>query len=202
MNQTNRIIDAFHKAANAIFAGEDASKYIEILKDYTEKTSPPNTDNWDDFNFDKFEKIFLIKGDLSEFDKRCYEAAAKLFSGGHHAMWVAQIYNMMGNKKQPSIEDIQKINDSLTKIRSVIACIAFSWIDSTEETIVQDRNLIYFERIETQARNSNIPDILVWVYVEPILSTFARNKGNFQDVCGDLMKCFIVKSHHPKTYKL
>ena len=67
-------------------------------------------------SFDELETGLRITKQLTPFDKRVYIAAAALFNGGNGIISTNQIYRMMGNRGNPNTEDLQKINDSLTKM--------------------------------------------------------------------------------------
>lgn len=69
-------------------------------------------------NFDSMEKGLEISKQLTPYDKRVYIACNALVKAGNAVFSLTQIYRTMGNSKQPGVSDLEKINDSLTKMGS------------------------------------------------------------------------------------
>lgn len=62
--------------------------------------------------------------ELTEYDKLVYIAVASLYQAGNKFMSLSMIHNAMGNTRNPSKDQIQRIDKSLRKMRSTILKIS------------------------------------------------------------------------------
>lgn len=147
-------------------------------------------------SFDELETGLRITKQLTPFDKRVYIAAAALFNGRNDTISATQIYKMMGNSGKPKKEQLQKINDSLTKMGA-----ARVYLDNTQEVQVNkkythfkyDASLLPFERISAYI-NGQLVDSAIHLFREPPLITFARERGQITSLTRQLLESPISKT--------
>ncbi len=147
-------------------------------------------------SFDALGSDVKITKQLTPFDKRVYIAAAALFNGGNDVISATQIYKMMGNSGQPKTEQIQKINDSLTKMGA-----ARVYLDNQQETTVNrkysrfsyDASLLPFERLSAYINNTRT-ESAIHLFREPPLITFARERGQVTGLTRRLLESPISKT--------
>lgn len=147
-------------------------------------------------NFDELGNNLTITRQLTPFDKRVYIATAALFNGGNTIVSATQIYKMMGNNGNPKAADVQRINDSLTKMGA-----ARVYIDSTEEVETNkrypafkyDASLLPFERISAYINNT-LCEAAIHIFREPPLITFARDRGQITGITRQLLESPVSKT--------
>lgn len=133
---------------------------------------------------------------LTPFDKRVYIAANALRNAGNEVMTVSQIHKMMGNRGQPSATQIEKINESLDKMRATIV-----HINSEKEAnvykgykrFVYDGALIEFRRVSVYIDNIRT-DAAIKLLAEPPLITFAKKRNQITNVPRLLLESPISKT--------
>lgn len=129
-------------------------------------------------DFDQLDPTLTISKKLNAFDERCYIAVAALFNNGNEIMTASQICTLMGLGKRPSSAQIQKVNDSLTKMGAARVRIDNSHEASVLQSrprFVYDSSLLLFERITAQFSNQRT-ESAIRVFREPALVTFARSR--------------------------
>lgn len=131
-------------------------------------------------NFDELDKIDNLKitRRLTPYDHRVHNAVSALFNAGYEVMGIRQIYNAMGRTGSAGKGDIEKINDSLTKMAG-----AHIFIDNYEESTAYsskphfkyDGKALPMERITAEI-NGNVTDAAIHLFREPPLMSFARER--------------------------
>lgn len=149
-------------------------------------------------DFDELDKIpnLKITRKLTRYDKRAHNAVAALFNAGYKVMGIRQIYNAMGYKGSAGKSDIEKINNSLTKMAG-----ANIYIDNIEEAdaykskphFKYDGKLIPMERVTAEI-NGNITDGAIHLYREPPLMTFARERKQITTITVGLLNSPLNKT--------
>lgn len=147
-------------------------------------------------DFNDLDPGVKITKQLTHYDKRCYIAAAALFNAGNSTISATQIYKMMGNRGQPKAADIQKINDSLTKMGA-----ARVYIDNAPEIKAKlnypvfkyDASLLPFERLSAYINNT-LCEQAIHLFREPPLITFARERGQVQAITRQLLESPVSKT--------
>ena len=135
-------------------------------------------------DFDNLPHGVSITKVLTAFDKRVYIAAGALYNGGNKIVSLSQIYRMMGYEKRPNSNDIQKINDSLTKMGW-----ARLYINNEQETevipkykkMVYDAPLLAFQR-KAAYIDGKLVEGAIHIGFEPALIKFARERKQVQKV--------------------
>ena len=143
-------------------------------------------------NFDELAKIpeLKITKQLSHFDKRVYLAVSALYNQGYEIVTISQIYATMGNTGRPNARDIQKINDSLTKMES--AQISLDNIDEHEEYsnyahFKYQGHLLLIERVSAVV-NGQLSESAIHIFREPPLVTFAKQRGQITTFSSKLLE--------------
>lgn len=147
-------------------------------------------------DFNELNPDLKITKVLTPFDKRVYIAVAALFNGGNNVISATQIYKMMGNSKQPKAEQIQKINDSVTKMGA-----AHVYLDNEQEMQINkkythfkyDASLLPFERISAYV-NGKLSESTIHLFREPPLITFARERKQIIRLTRQLLDSPIKKT--------
>lgn len=180
-----------------MITGADPNGQLKI------RTSPANPAKGKDagaviygIDFNDLDPGVKITKQLTHYDKRCYIAAAALFNAGNSTISATQIYKMMGNRGQPKAADIQKINDSLTKMGA-----ARVYIDNTPEikaklnypSFKYDASLLPFERLSAYINNT-LCEQAIHLFREPPLITFARERKQVQPITRQLLESPVSKT--------
>lgn len=173
----------------------DPDGQIKMQIDTSKKGSKQDAIIYYGINFDEIKGIEITK-QLTPFDKRCYIAAAALFNAGNHTISATQVYYMMGNATPPNTNDLQKVNDSLTKMGA-----ARVYIDNERETkaakgyqlFKYDAALLPFERIGAYI-NGQLTESAIHLFREPPLMSFARQRNQITTVSRQLLESPVSKT--------
>lgn len=147
-------------------------------------------------NFDQIEPEVSITKKLTPFDKRCYISVAALYNNGNPIISAAQIYAVMGNKGRPSAKDLQKINNSLTKMAAARVYINNEQeitVNKKYNRFVYDAPLLPFERV-TAIINNQPCDSAIQLFREPPLVTFAKDRKQVTTIPRKLLESPISKT--------
>lgn len=148
-----------------------------------------------------------ITKQLTPFDKRVMISAAALFNAGNEIVSTTQIYEKMGNTGKPSAKAIEKINDSLTKLRAAHVYITNEWGEDQERTLGQsekdtyrkaavfkyDGSLLPMERMSAYI-NGQLTESAIKLFREPPLVSFARSRGQITKVTTKLLQSPVNKT--------
>lgn len=134
---------------------------------------------------------------LLPFDKRVYIAISALYNAGNNVISLTQIYYAMGNvSKKPAVDQIQRIQDSITKMTG-----ARVYVDNTEETTVYkyprfkyDGPLLPIERA-TAIINGQIADAAIHIFREPPVMTFAKQRRQITTITVKALQSPISKTN-------
>jgi len=146
-------------------------------------------------DFNELDGVRFTK-QLTPFDKRVYMAADALHNAGNRIMTASQIHRMMGNRVPPSTVQIERINESLDKMRATIV-----HIDSSKEAkvnkgytkFVYDGALIEFRRVSAYIDNTRT-DSAIMLLAEPPLITFAKKRNQITGVPRLLLESPVNKT--------
>lgn len=117
---------------------------------------------------------------LTPFDKRVYAAIGAIYNAGNFVTSLTQIYTAMGNISKPSKDNLEKINNSITKMsRAVIK------INNDEEadaynyaSLNYDGILLPMERISEVDIKGKTTKAAIHILREPPMISFAKGHGN------------------------
>lgn len=128
-------------------------------------------------DFDGLGNDIQITKRLLPFDKRVYIAVSALFNAGNNIITLSQIYYAMGNVGRPSANQLQKINNAITKMTG-----ARIFFDNEQEAkkykytrFKYDGSLLPLER-GTAIVNGQLADAAIHVFREPPLIAFAKQR--------------------------
>ena len=132
---------------------------------------------------------------LLPFDKRVYIAISALFNSGNNVISLTQIFFAMGNTGRPAAYQIQKIQDSITKMSG-----ARVLVDNTQEVTVYkyprfkyDGPLLPIERA-TAIVNGQIADAAIHIFREPPVMTFAKQRRQITTITVKALQSPISKT--------
>lgn len=149
-------------------------------------------------NFDELENNPAIKmsKDITPLDKRIYYAANALYQVDSKPFPLSQLYRTMGYSGRPNARDVERINNSLSKM-------AFTKIIITNEDIVNkgmkypvfkyEGYLLPMERIDIVTNGRTTRDA-IHILKEPPLISFAKAHKQITTIQRDLLETPISKT--------
>ena len=145
-------------------------------------------------NFDELEDVQISK-ELTATDKRVYIAMSALYNAGNEVMTITQIHHAMGNAGLPSKAQIDRINESVTKMSG-----ARIHVDNQAEAdaynykaFPYDGSLLPMER-RSAIVNGQIVDAAIHLFREPPLMSFAKERGQVTAFKASLLQSPISKT--------
>ncbi len=177
-------------------AKDNPNGQMQLAIDTSKKGSKQDSLILYSINFDELPDTVKITKQLTQFDKRAYIAAAALYNAGNKVITATQIYNMMGNSTPPNTADLQKVNDSLTKMGA-----ARVYIDNAQEVqkakgykpFIYDAPLLPFERISAYI-NGQLTESAIKLFREPPLISFAKQRNQITTINRRLLESPISKT--------
>lgn len=151
--------------------------------------------------FDELEKweqegTVRITKQLTHYDMRVYIAADALYEQVGEYMSLGQIHSAMGNTGKPSKNQLQKINDSLTKMgtaRLYLNNIDEITVNKGYPKFVYDGALLPFERISAYVNNA-LCDSAIRLLRDPPLMAFAKGRKQVTSIPRKLLESPISKT--------
>lgn len=146
-------------------------------------------------NFEALENVKITKK-LEPYDKLVYIAINALYNAGQDTMSAKMIYNAMGKQGNPPSEEIEKINDSITKMNG-----AHIYIDNSQEVEAKykyphfkyDASLLPMER-KTVYVNGQLCETAVHIFREPPLISFAKDRNQITTIPIKLLQAPLKKT--------
>lgn len=147
-------------------------------------------------DFDELEKDGIkITKKLMPFDKRVYIAISALYNAGNAYITLTQIYYAMGNTGKPSANQLEKINESVNKMRG-----ANIVIDNIQET--EQYNYLRFNykgyllpaEITTATINGQLSESAIRILREPPMMTFAKQRKQITTITVKVLQSPISKT--------
>ena len=132
---------------------------------------------------------------LLPFDKRVYIAVAALYNAGNNIISLTQIYYAMGNTGKPAKYQLEKINDSITKMRK-----ASVFLDTLEESQAYNYPRFKYEDYllpvarTTAIVNGQLAEAAIQLKGEPPLVTFAKQRKQITTITVRLLQSPISKT--------
>lgn len=148
-------------------------------------------------NFDDLGDNVKITKRLQPFDKRVYIAVSALYNAGNNVITATQIYYAMGGTaKTPSQSQINKINNTLSKMTG-----AKIILDNAQEAAAlkrrehfqYDGSLLPIERM-TAFVNGKLSESAIHIFREPPLMTFAKERNEITTINIELLRSPINKT--------
>ena len=175
----------------------DTNGQIKINFDTSKKGSGKEAFISYSIDFNALENLpeLQITKKLTPFDKRVYIIAAALYNAGNDVITATQIYKA-DHDKEPNDKDIEKINDSLTKMG-----VAHIFIDNNKEINVNkkypqfkyDASLLPFERMSAYI-NGKLSEAAIHLLREPPLITFAKERKQITTIDREILLAPISKT--------
>jgi hypothetical protein len=147
-------------------------------------------------NFMTMDDVKITKK-LNRFDKRVYIVVANLFNAGNPYVTLTQIHYAMGNTSKPSKKQLEKINDSVSKMKTAVL-----YLDNTPEIekykykykkVHYDGALLPIERIVITVKGQ-LSDAAIHIFREPPLMTFARERDQITTFEAKLLQSPVNKT--------
>jgi len=120
---------------------------------------------------------------LEAYDKRVYIAIGALWAAGNQIITTGQIYYAMGGTGQPAPNQVEKIENAVSKMSG-----AKIFIDNTQEAsvykypkVVYDASLLPMERM-TAIVNGQKVESAIHLFREPPLISFARGRKQIMPI--------------------
>lgn len=148
-----------------------------------------------DIDFENLSNDLQIDKRLTPFDKRVYIAISALFNAGNNIITLTQIHKCVGYISKPTINQLEKINKSITKMTT-----ARIFFDNEGEVAVYkypkfkyDGSLLPLER-STAIINGRLSDAAIHIFREPPLITFAKERKQMTTIGIKLLQSPISKT--------
>ena len=139
-------------------------------------------------DFSALDSAVKITRQLEPYDKRVYIAIGALWAAGNQIITIRQIYYAMGGEGEPSQNQMQKIDDALTKMSA-----ARIFINNAEEaqaykypSFRYDASLLPMERVKARI-NGNQVESAIHLFREPPLISFARGRKQITPIRRELL---------------
>ena len=150
-------------------------------------------------DFEALENDLQISKRLEPYDKRVYMAVNAIYNsreGKVDRMSITQIYNAMGYEGRPAASDIEKINNSITKMAK-----AHVTVDNLDEATKHKRQprfrydapLLPCERIQGYV-NGQLAESILHIFREPPVMSFAKAHGQLTTIKPALLQSPISKT--------
>lgn len=145
-------------------------------------------------NFDELEDVQISK-ELTATDKRVYIAMSALYNAGNEVVTITQIHYAMGNAGLPNKAQIDKINESITKMAG-----AKIHVDNQAEADAYnykafryDASLLPMERCSAIVNGQTV-NAAIHLFREPPLMSFAKERGQVTAFKASLLQSPISKT--------
>ena len=147
-------------------------------------------------NFDDLGSDIKITKRLLPFDKRVYIAISGLFNAGNNVITLSQIHYAMGNTGRPATSQLEKINESISKMTG-----AKIFFDNKAEAeayknytrFKYDGSLLPLER-GTAIVNGQLSDAVIHIFREPPLISFAKQRRQITTIDVKLLQSPVSKT--------
>lgn len=165
------------------------------MENKTDKRKGRNIDLLYSIDFNDLGKDITITKRLLPFDKRVYIAVSALFNAGNTTIALTQIYYAMGYTGRPGTNDLEKINNSITKMMG-----AKIYVNNTDEAnqynypkFVYDGALLPIERVSA-VHNGQLVDAAINIFREPPVITFARQRNQITTIAVKMLQSPVSKT--------
>lgn len=176
---------------------EDTGGQLKIAFDLLPKKQKQQATAYYSINFDNLGDNVEITKRLQPFDKRVYIAVSALYNTGNDVITATQIYYAMGNTGKPAPNQIKKIDDSLSKMKSADITLnnqrEHDSLKGKYPLFKYDGSLLPFERI-TATINGQIAESAIHIFREPPLMTFAKERKQVTTIAVELLQSPISKT--------
>lgn len=176
---------------------EDTNGQVKLVFDLLPKKRNLQATAYYSINFDNLGDNVKITKRLLAFDKRVYIAVSALYNAGNDVITATQIHYAMGNTSKPSPNQIKKIDDSLTKMRSADIILhnqrEHDALNGKYPLFRYDGSLLPIERI-TATVNGQLTESAIHIFREPPLMSFAKERRQVTTINVALLQSPINKT--------
>ena len=150
-------------------------------------------------DFEALEKDLQISKRLEPYDKRVYVAVNAIYNSREEKvdrMSITQIYNAMGYEGRPAATDIEKINNSITKMSKAhvtVDNLGETQKHKKQEHFSYDSPLLPCERIQGYV-NGQLTEGILHIFREPPVMSFAKAHGQLTTIKPTLLQSPISKT--------
>lgn len=135
---------------------------------------------------------------LTRYDKFVYSTVYTLYKSGYQNMTASMIYGNMGNNSRPSQKDIQRVNDSLTKMGTTRVTVdnklEHDEYPSYPYFHTYDEILLDFVRISKMEVNGGVSESAIRIKTEPVMGRFANERKQIRKIDMKLLNAPISKT--------
>lgn len=175
---------------------DTTGRQLRLKLDTAKAGSEKNINIYYSIDFDELENSGIkITKKLLPYDKRVYIAISALYNAGNSYITLTQIYYAMGNTGKPSTNQLEKINESVTKMRG-----ANIFIDNIQES--EAYNYLRFKHtgyllpaeITTATINGQLAESAIHILREPPVMTFAKQRKQITTITVKVLQSPISKT--------
>ena len=175
---------------------DTTGRQLKLKIDTAKGGSEKNINVCYSIDFDELENNGIkITKKLLPYDKRVYIAISALYNAGNSYITLTQIYYAMGNTGKPSTNQLEKINESVTKMRG-----ANIFIDNIQES--EAYNYLRFKHtgyllpaeITTATINGQLAESAIHILREPPVMTFAKQRKQVTTITVKVLQSPISKT--------
>ncbi len=175
---------------------EPTGRQLKMLVNTAKSGSPDRLNVYYSIDFSNLEKQGIqITKKLTPFDKRVYIAISALYNAGNTVISLTQIHYAMGNTVRPSNALLEKIQNSITKMRG-----ADIFVDNILESQAYnyarfryEGPLLPLERV-TASVNGKIADAAIHIFREPPVMSFAKDRKQITTITVKVLQSPISKT--------
>ena len=189
-------LDKVNREIWSLLQEQPTGRQLKLGLDIAKEGSDKKINIYYAIDFDKLEKDGIkITKKLLPFDKRVYIAIAALYNAGNNYITLTQIYYAMGNTGKPSKNQLEKINDSVTKMKG-----ADVFLDNIRET--ESYNYLRFKyqgyllpaEIVTATINGQLSESAIHLFREPPIVSFAKQRKQITTITVKVLQSPISKT--------
>lgn len=128
-----------------------------------------------EIRFEALEKAIPTLKTLTEYDRRVHDACATLYEAGNEVISISMIFRSMGNTGSPSTNQIEKITESLDKLRATKITLDNSSEQGKYNKFTYDGYILPFDRVSAYI-NNKLCESAIHLLREPPLHYFATGR--------------------------
>lgn len=189
-------LDKINNRAWNLFSN-DSNGQIEFDFDLLPKKKELDATAYYSINFDGLGDNLKITKRLLPFDKRVYIAVSALYNAGNTVITATQIHHAMGNTKSPSPNQIEKIDDALSKMTNA----SITLDNELEVKALKGKyphfeykgSLLPIERLRAVV-NGQVAESAIHIFREPPLMTFAKERKQVTTIDVALLQSPVSKT--------
>ena len=146
-------------------------------------------------DFNNLPENLKIEKHLTPFDKLVHAAVMTLYYNGYKKFPLSILWRVMGNKTRINSKDLQRLNDSLTKMKyaNIVIDNHLEASKSNYHEISIDGSMIDFRRVTDKVKGT-ITEGIILLLAEPLLGEFARSRNQITQIPRELLEVGMSKT--------